>query len=92
VQLHDHRDEFDGRLWLVGMGTPAQARAFKDETAALNARVQSAPVAAQLQSADELEARVASAFEGPGQPARQNALSKAAGAAAVDARRAGSKQ
>jgi len=32
VQLHDHRDEFDGRLWLVGMGTPAQARAFKDET------------------------------------------------------------
>jgi len=70
----------------------ARLRAFKDETAALNAHVQSAPVAAQLQSADELEARVASAFEGPGQPERQNALSKAAGAAAVDARRAGSKQ
>jgi peroxiredoxin len=32
VQLHDHRDRFDGRLWLVGMGTPAHARAFKDET------------------------------------------------------------
>ncbi|HEY3019956.1 MAG TPA: AhpC/TSA family protein [Solirubrobacteraceae bacterium] len=32
MQLHDHRDRFDGRLWLVGMGTPAHARAFKDET------------------------------------------------------------
>jgi peroxiredoxin len=32
VQLHDHRDRFDGRLWLVGMGSPAHARAFKDET------------------------------------------------------------
>ena len=32
VQLHDHRERFDDRLWLVGMGTPAHARAFKDET------------------------------------------------------------
>ena len=32
MQLHDHRDRFDGRLWLVGMGTPAHARAFKEET------------------------------------------------------------
>jgi len=32
VQLHDRRDELDGRLWLVGMGTPAHARAFKEET------------------------------------------------------------
>jgi hypothetical protein len=32
VQLHRHREEFDGRLWLVGMGTPAHAQAFKDET------------------------------------------------------------
>jgi len=30
--LHDHRERFDGRLWLVGLGTPAQARAFKEET------------------------------------------------------------
>jgi hypothetical protein len=32
VQLHDHREELDGRLTLVGMGTPAHARAFKEET------------------------------------------------------------
>ena len=30
--MHRHRDRFDGRLWLVGMGTPAHAQAFKDET------------------------------------------------------------
>jgi peroxiredoxin len=33
VQLHGHRKRFAGRLWLVGMGTPAHARAFKEETA-----------------------------------------------------------
>ena len=32
MQLHGHRDRFDGRLWLVGMGTPAHAQAFKAET------------------------------------------------------------
>lgn len=32
MQLHDHRDRFDGRLWLVGMGTPAHASAFKEQT------------------------------------------------------------
>jgi len=32
VQLHDHCERFDGRLWLVGMGTAAHARAFKEET------------------------------------------------------------
>jgi hypothetical protein len=32
VQLHDHREELGGRLTLVGMGTPAHARAFKEET------------------------------------------------------------
>jgi hypothetical protein len=32
VQLHGHRDELDGRLTLVGMGTAAHARAFKEET------------------------------------------------------------
>ena len=30
--MHRHKDHFDGRLWLVGMGTPAHAQAFKDET------------------------------------------------------------
>ena len=30
--MHRHRKELDGRLWLVGMGTPAHARAFKDQT------------------------------------------------------------
>ena len=32
MQLHGARDRFDARLWLVGMGTPAHAQAFKDET------------------------------------------------------------
>ena len=32
MQLHGRREDFDGRLWLVGMGTPAHARAFKQET------------------------------------------------------------
>jgi peroxiredoxin len=32
VQLHGARDRFDERLWLVGMGTPAHAQAFKDDT------------------------------------------------------------
>ena len=30
--MHGHRDRFDDRLWLVGMGTPAHARNFKEET------------------------------------------------------------
>lgn len=32
MQLHGHRERFDGRLWLVGMGTAAHAQAFKQET------------------------------------------------------------
>jgi AhpC/TSA antioxidant enzyme len=32
VQLYGQRERFDDRLWLVGMGTPAHARAFKEET------------------------------------------------------------
>jgi hypothetical protein len=32
VQLHGHREDFAGRLTLVGMGTPAHAQAFKEET------------------------------------------------------------
>ena len=67
-------------------------RAFKDETAALNARLQSAPVASQLESADRLEAEVSAAFRGVGQAERQNELSKSTSARALDARRAGSKK
>ncbi len=66
-------------------------REFKDETAKLNARVQSAPVAKQLRAADDLEADVAAAFEGPGQEQRQNELSKTKSHDARGARRSGSK-
>lgn len=69
-----------------------RVREFKDENAALNAKLKSPPVAAQLQSADKLEADVVGAFQGPGQEARQNELSKSSSARAVDARRAGSKK
>jgi Ca-activated chloride channel homolog len=67
-------------------------RKFKDETAAMNSRVQSPPVAARLRGVDALADQVSEAFEGPGQAARQNQLSKSVGAEAVDARRAGSKK
>jgi Ca-activated chloride channel family protein len=70
-----------------------RVREFKDEAAALNAHLKSAPVAAQLQSVDKLEADVVGAFvAGPEQEKRQNELSKAASARALDARRAGSKK
>ena len=32
MQLHRQKDRLDGRLWLVGMGTPAHASAFKEQT------------------------------------------------------------
>src|SRR5256885_17120230 len=32
VPLAGHRERLDGRVWRIGMGTPAHARAFKDET------------------------------------------------------------
>ena len=32
MQLHGHRDELGERLTLVGMGTPAHAQRFKEET------------------------------------------------------------
>ena len=69
-----------------------RVREFKNETAAMNARMRSAPVAGQLRSAEELEARVSRAFEGADQAARQNELSKSTSSQAVDARRAGSKK
>jgi Ca-activated chloride channel family protein len=65
---------------------------FKDETAKMNARLQSAPVAAQLRTLHQLEGQVSAAFEGPRQAERQNDLSKEASAQALDARRAGSKK
>ena len=67
-------------------------RKFKDEARAMNQRVQAPAVAAQLGAADRLEEDVAAAFEGENQPAKQNELSKAKSAAAVDARRVGSKK
>lgn len=69
-----------------------RVRQFKDENGALNAKLRSAPVAEQLLSADQLEADVAGAFEGVGQEARQNELSKGFSLHAVDGRRAGSKK
>ena len=69
-------------------------RLFKDETAAMNAHLlaPSAPVAQQLEAVGQLEAQVSAAFRGANQAQRQNELSKSASAAAVDARRAGSKK
>lgn len=67
-------------------------RQFKDQTAAMNARVQSAPVAQQLKSLDKLEAEVDDAFAGANQAAKQNDLSKSSSLGAVDARRPGSKK
>ena len=65
---------------------------FKDEAGALNARLNSAPVADKIGSLGELETLVSGAFEGPEQAQRQNALSKAKSAEAMDSRRAGSKK
>ena len=78
------RDERDEALQHV--------REFRHRTAAMNEHLQSAPVGAQLDRADKLEHDVAAAFEGEDQGERQNLLSKSAGAAAIDARRAGSKR
>jgi hypothetical protein len=75
-------------------GALRRLRAFRGETATMNARLAapSAPVARQLEAADQLEAQVTAAFMGADQWQRQNELSKAASAEAVDARRAGSKK
>jgi len=80
----------------VKAGRPAAAltaiQRFRADTTAMNAHVQSAPVAAQLKLADKLEADVGAAFVGDNQPAKQNELSKTRSAVALDERRAGSKQ
>lgn len=67
-------------------------RDFKDEAAAMNGRLKSAPVAAQLGEADKLEREVSAAFEGANQSDKQNAFSKSKSADATDLRRAGSKK
>jgi Ca-activated chloride channel family protein len=65
---------------------------FRDQTAGMNERLKSPAVAGQLLSADKLEADVQEAFEGEDQAIRQNELSKSKSAAAMDARRIGSKK
>ncbi len=65
---------------------------FRDETETLNARLQSADVQKKLESLGKLEADVAAVFRGENQAARQNELSKAQSAAALDERRAGAKR
>src|SRR5439155_25443736 len=67
-------------------------RTFRDDTEEANQRLQSAEVGQRLQSLGELSADVAAAFEGADQAARQNELSKAKGAEALDQRRVGSKK
>lgn len=69
-----------------------RVHAFLDETAALNTHLRSDGVAAQLDSAQKIEADVSAAFQGAHQAERQNELSKSTSAAAVEARRAGSKK
>jgi Ca-activated chloride channel homolog len=67
-------------------------RAFKDEARTLNARMKAPAVAASLGAADRLEQDVTAAFEGEGQAAKQNALSKSKVAESVDSRRVGAKK
>ena len=65
---------------------------FKDTTAVMNERVQSPAVIHQLHQADALERDVATAFAAEDDGEQRNRLGKAASAAALDARRAGSKR
>ena len=74
----------DGALQAVGK--------FRQEAAAMNARIGSAPVQKKIDSLGGLEKEVASAFEGDDQASRQNELSKARSADALDQRRAGAKR
>ena len=74
------RDEALGRI-----------QRFRAGTEKMNARLQSPPVAKQLESLDKLEADVGATFAAPEPAAAQNAFSKARSAEARDQRRAGSK-
>ena len=73
-------------------GALEKVRAFRDENAALNARLKSKEVQQKLDSLGKLEADVASVFHGADQPARQNELSKKQSAASYDSRRVGAKK
>jgi Ca-activated chloride channel family protein len=66
-------------------------RAFRKDTEAMNARLKSPVVQQKLEALGGLESRVADAFEGDDQKAKQNTFSKGASAAAYDSRRQGSK-
>jgi Ca-activated chloride channel family protein len=65
---------------------------FRAENAQLNDRLQSVDVQKKLESLGQLESDVAAVFRGENQAGRQNELSKAQSAAALDERRAGAKQ
>jgi Ca-activated chloride channel family protein len=67
-------------------------RQFKQEAESMNARVKAPEALKALGYADRLEQDVVGAFEGENQPAKQNELSKAKSAAAVDSRRVGAKK
>jgi len=69
-----------------------KVREFRDENAALNARLQSPEVAQKLDSLQKLESDVDSVFQGDNQAGRQNELSKAQSAASFDSRRVGAKK
>jgi Ca-activated chloride channel family protein len=64
---------------------------YRAEVGRMNDALQVPAAAAKLEESHDLERDVVGAFEGPDQPARQNALGKARGAQALDARRVGSK-
>lgn len=69
----------------------ATVKRFRDETGRMNERMQSKDVAQKLEDLKALEVHVDDAFTGADQKGKQNRLSKRNGAAAYDARRAGSK-
>jgi Ca-activated chloride channel family protein len=64
---------------------------FRAENAALNDRLQSADVQKKLDSLGQLESHVTAVFRGENQAGRQNELSKAQSAMALDERRVGAK-
>jgi Ca-activated chloride channel family protein len=70
----------------------AKVREFRSENEALNQRLKSPEVKQKLDALGKLEADVASTFQGENQAGRQNALSKAQSAAALDDRRVGAKR
>jgi Ca-activated chloride channel homolog len=69
-----------------------KVKQFRAETEPLNDRLQSADVQQRLDSLGKLESDVAAVFRGENQAARQNELSKAQSAAALDERRVGAKR